>query len=238
MKFDLDFYTSRARLLPSLLVILPLALTLLAASPMQSIGWDTGITLAISFGITALLAQLGRDAGKRNEPAIFQLWGGPPTSLLLSHQHTRLDKFTRTRYQRKLESLIPGLIFPTPDEESKNQTRAFEIYSTCTNYLREKTRDRRQFPLVHAENTNYGFRRNLWAMKPAGLFTSGIGIVGSGYLVYRNLLLADTVFTIGIAAVVVSCALLAWWSLRIKPSWVKLAAEAYAERLLAACDNL
>lgn len=238
MKFDHDFYTFQTRLLPFFLVILPLALTLLTARPTQSLGLDTVITLATSLGVTALFAQLGRDAGKRKESRLFQLWSGPPTSLLLSHQNSRLDRFTRARYQRKLESLIAGLTFPTPEGEKQDPNHAFGVYQTCVNYLREKTRDRKRFPLIYAENVNYGFRRNLWAMKPAGLFTAMLGVVGSATFSYKHFTATENVFIVGFVAVAINCALLAWWLLRINPNWVKLTAEAYAERLLAACDNL
>jgi hypothetical protein len=36
----------------------------------------------------------------------------------------------------------------------------------------------------------------------------------------------------------VSALLLAWWIARVKTSWVRLAADAYAERLLGVCEKL
>ena len=40
--------------------------------------------------------------------------------------------------------------------------------------LREATRDTSRFPLVFAENANYGFRRNLWGLRPIG---TGVAVV-------------------------------------------------------------
>ena len=41
-------------------------------------------------------------------------------------------------------------------------------YEEVVTSLREATRDTSRFPLVFAENANYGFRRNLWGLRPIG----------------------------------------------------------------------
>ncbi len=81
----LDQYTVRARLLPALLVALPAGVATLAWFPDGILGWGPVWGLVAWSGGTLLLAQLGRDAGKRKEPRLFELWGGKPTTRMLRH---------------------------------------------------------------------------------------------------------------------------------------------------------
>jgi hypothetical protein len=41
-----------------------------------------------------------------------------------------------------------------------------------------------------------------------------------------------------LSAIAIVALLLAWWLVRIRPSWVKIVADAYAQRLLASIDEL
>ena len=115
---------------------------------------------------------------------------------------------------------------------------ADKVYESCIHFLRERTRDYGQFPLVLDENMNYGFRRNLWGWKPLGIASCAIGLLASlgrlGWEIYR----AHEVSVIPAVAAVVIGLMLAVWTLAVNPAWIKLAADAYAQRLLAACENL
>jgi len=105
--------------------------------------------------------------------------------------------------------------------------------------LRDRTRDKGRFPLVFEENCNYGYRRNLWGMKPLGVLGSLGGVVVSGAVLVRasrgdfeaNLLAVASVGT-------ASLLLLGVWILVVRPWWIRIPAEAYAERLLESCESL
>jgi hypothetical protein len=114
---------------------------------------------------------------------------------------------------------------------------ADELYESCTHFLRERTRDKGTFPLVFAENVSYGFRRNLLGLRPVGITTSLVGLVigafASGATGYRT-----PYFVVAPLSAVVSGGLLLFWIARVNSGWVKQAADAYADRLLGACDTL
>lgn len=229
-------YERRARLKPTLLVCLPP--TLAATCWFADLSAPQALTgLLVYCGLTALLSQLGRDQGKRKEPWLFEKWGGKPTSQLLRHRSSYLGADTRQRYRRALADLVPQLSLPTVQAEQSDPNAADATYDSCAAALRERTRDTSRFPLVFAENINYGFRRNLWGMRSAGVGLSIVGLVAS-----VGAAIAKSVDGWPPALAVVASALnglmLVWWILRINPDWVRLAAFAYAERLLASCEVL
>lgn len=238
MELPFDKYTYRARLLPSLLAFLPLAFAVTVWFPGQEATWKILGLIVVSSGLATLLSHLGRDRGKRKETGLFQMWGGVPTTRLLSHRFTKFDAVTLGRYHAKLKTLLPELQIPDLAEERTNPSRASDVYGSCTSFLREKTRDQRTFSLVFAENINYGFRRNLYGWKPIGLIAASLGIVSCAIFTAKHLRAAQSVLLFGIAGLVVSVTLLLLWLFTIKPEWVHLAADAYAERLIRSLDAL
>ena len=97
-----DEYELRARLRPALLVSLPLALAAASWYP-DFPGLKIVLGFAVYCGFAALLAQLGRDQGKKKEARLFAEWGGTPTTQLLRHRDGQLDATTKERYHRALD---------------------------------------------------------------------------------------------------------------------------------------
>lgn len=233
----LDQYTVRARLLPALIVALPPCIATLVWFPDGLHGWGAVWALIVWSGGTFLLAEIGRDAGKRKEPRLFQLWGGKPTTRLLRHEGA-INRVLLTRRHAKLAALM-GIAVPTAAVEAADSDAADEVYEACVAFLRDNTRDRKQFDLIFKENCSYGFRRNLWGMKAVGSTLALLGLVAVAVIP-----LVDSLARVGprleIIAVVgaVNLALLFGWLFVITPAWVRIPAEAYAERLLEACERL
>lgn len=230
-----DTYTFQARLTPALLVALPVGLLVAACFPNKFVGWGLLVSVLTTFGFCTLLAQIGRDLGKQKEPGLFALWGGKPTTRKLRHATTDLDWITLERCHAKLGAVV-GLPPPTAQEEQADPQTADQVYEAYTKYLREATRDRDHFRLVFAENVNYGFRRNLWGMKPSGIVLCVLGTAGS--VIAAAVQWGDAVPGLAVVAAALSLVFLVWWVFRINPDWVRMAADAYAERLLCACDSL
>lgn len=228
-------YERRARLAPALLVSLPPTLAVVCWFP--NFSWPQLASSLVLPAFLGLLAQIGRDQGKRLEPKLFQKWGGKPTTQLLRFSCPLLAVSTRDRYRRKLQELMPDLRLPSRLEEATDPDEADAVYDSCALYLREKTRDTKAFPLVFSENVDYGMRRNLLGMKPAGISLSIAGLVAA--------MLATILGTkdgqlpaFPALATLANAFMLTFWLVRITPEWVRVPAFAYAERLLAACDSL
>ena len=244
-----DQYTLRARTQPALLVLLPLGILLFIWSPGDSLPAGALLGFIVSGGGAALLAQMGRDRGRQKQNELWMSWGGAPTTQLWRYQDSN-DPITLNRWRTKYENLT-GSHLPTKEEDSANLTAADHHYMAATSYLLEETRDRSRFPLVFAENVNYGYRRNLWGYKSHGFVIAIIAAVLSwGIFIASNELITwqawyETVLSdpesstiIRFVGAVVNSAAVGFWTKVITPDWVRISAEAYAQRLLASIDVL
>lgn len=236
LKLLLDAYERKARFYPAMLALLPLFCASLALYPveLQTVGSATSI--AVYCGVGFFLSSLARARGKAIEEKLYKKWGGQPTTQLLRHRYKDLSSTTRARYHTWLQSLIPAIQMPTEDDEKANPDRADDIYSGCTDWLRERTRDRENFPLVFKELTNYGYARNLLGLKSVGVTLALVGVsLGilrvTGRLPFGSLALAGM-------SIAVSSLMLLVWLLLVRSDWVKIPAFAYAQALLASLQAI
>jgi hypothetical protein len=194
----------------------------------------TGVSLALG----TLLSQLGRDLGKAKQVRLFESWGGIPTTQLLAHRSSTLNPQTLNRCHETLRQLRSELRIPrSKEEELADVVSSDTVYTSCTDALRELSRDKAKYPLVFEENVNFGFRRNLWAMKPAGVAIAVGSALGCFGKTCMRLVSTGTVEPLSALLTVACISLAVMWCLRITPSWVRTAAFAYAERLLGICET-
>ena len=240
-----DPYDRQARLYPALLAMAPAVLTVGTLYAAQATLLTSAAALLVTCGVMFWLANLARDRGKNLEPDLFRAWGGKPSVQLLRHADLRIDPVTKQRYH----VIIGGgmqVELPTAEVEAQEPARADAIYESATKWLLEKTRDSKRFALLFKENVSYGFRRNLLGVKPYG---AAIAVASLLWSLVASGLVQDyepSSFTGRIAAlspseiVAISATsfLVTLWLTGATKSRVKIAAFAYAERLLAACESL
>lgn len=234
----LDTYTIMTRYYPTLIVIAPLCLAVLSLVADQY-GLIKGLAAAAisGLGLGLLMDQLGRDKGRNKQEQLFQEWGGPPTTRYLRHKDPNIQTPTKARYHKILGKLLPDLKIPSKEEETKDPARADQIYASCVDYLRQATRDQQKFFLVFQENCNYGFRRNLWGMRPFGTIISLIGAAScAAVLAYKVQI--DQPYLAAAICTLLNVTLSFFWIFCFNSNWVAIAADAYARRLLEACDSL
>lgn len=230
-----DHYSFRARLQPALLTLLPAALAVFAwTKPGER--WVSALwTLMGTAGFTYFLAILARNSGKALEKGLWNSWGGAPTTQMLRHAGPA-NPVMRERWHKSLSKLV-AKPFPTGAEERASAAEADHLYEAGVKLLINKTRDQKKFPLVYKENVQYGYCRNLFAMKPTGLAVALIACALSCLSGYRhfhseNPLLAPW------ACSAICAAFILWWLFVVKAEWVRIPAFAYAERLLESIENL
>ncbi len=234
----LDPYDRKARLYPALLVMLVPAIAVTLVAPVFSSQLAGLASLAIALGGLMLLSSLGREWGKRKELKLFVSWGGTPTTLMLLRETTLLDRLTLERYRKVLEEKVQGLQFPDWASEASDQAQASAICESAVRWLREATRDTKKFALIFAENTNYGFRRNLLGVKPLALVMCVLTLAATA--LHAWLSTAGNLSAISVqswSSAVVACIGLVVWGAIVNADFVKTTAFAYASALLAACDS-
>jgi len=239
MASPIDGYSLKARYLPALIVVLPMWLAFAVWFPpdKQFAGIFASAGMTLIFG--TLLAHLGRDAGKNRQKALFKEWGGPPTTFVLSYRSRIMNPITLARCHAALRTLIPGIKLPEDaDMEKADWTNAKRNYESAADYLREATRDGKRFNLLYTENVGYGFRRNLWGMKPAGVALCIAAMAAVVVHVARTYLSSRIILSVDAASFLLDLILLILWIFRFTKSWVKLASDAYSTRLVAASDIL
>jgi len=233
-----DPYERKARLYPALLLIAPLVaagVALLSAklSGVQSLG-----AAIVGCGGAFLLTQLARDAGKNREKSLFAKWGGLPSVVIFRHRDPRLDPITKVRYHKKLTGLVKEAEAPTVEQEQTDPASADTIYSAWSNYLRVNTRDTKKFGLLFQENVNYGYRRNVWGLRPIGIVVCMASVVACGVRLYLIRQATERLDEALIFAGLFATVLLLLWLFRFTSNWVRVPADAYAERLAECAETL
>ncbi len=181
--------------------------------------------------------------GRALEGGLYRQWGGKPSMAMLRYRDNRLSELTKDRYRSFLSSAVPGMELASRADEESDPELADAGYDTASSWLLEQTRDAGEFGLLLTENMNYGFRRNLLALKPVAL---GIDVVAAVFV----LSMAATSWTGEVGSTMYALSL-EWWTSAVviaahslvflsyvRGEWVRRAAETYAGRLLGACDAL
>ncbi len=228
-----DSYGRTARLLPALLVMLPVSLTALATA----VEWPSWLgrlgAVLVASGSPVLATQAVRDLGRRVETDLFVAWGGPPTANLL--RWSGPEPFAAVSRRHDLCAGLLGLDLPSVEAERVSPETADEAYAVAVAALRERTRDRARFPLVFAELKSYGFRRNLFGCRSLGTMVTVVALAVAPALA----LLGSLDIPAGLLSLLlfdVGCLLV--WRWLVTADWVRLAAENYARQLLASLEVL
>lgn len=249
-----DQYNRQARLYPALLALFPPLLLVGAWFPalLNDISGKSFLVLLGSMGGFYLLASLSRSAGKKTEKRLLKKWGGWPTTEWLRHRNSRLNATTKARYHDFLRRSVPGIEFPTVDDERANPTHADYIYASAIEWLKEKRRGD-EYRLVHNEKIEYGFRRNMRGLR---WFAIGTILVVSisllGFALFRvgavkaslsskplseklSYVFSALPFSVTVA-LTVNIVVLLIWLFYVRDAWVREAGNYYARALLATCE--
>ena len=159
---------------------------------------------------------------------------------MLRHTDSRLSNPTKDRYRSFLSSAVPGLALVSAQEEAANPEQADAGYDSANRWLLEHTRDRARFDLLFTENMNYGFRRNLLGLKPIALGIDAVAlmlVIGMAVASWTGEF-ASTIQALPPGwwvSVVITAGHTLLFAAYTRTDWVLMAAETYAQQLLAAC---
>lgn len=225
-----DAYALKARLYPAFLCALPgLAyIAVLLDAPGAAGVW---LPLIGSVGLLFFLSNVVRSRGKKLEAALVEAWGGMPTTILLRCATTG-NKPLRERRRRRLEKVL-GESLPTEADERNAPENSDDRYVTAIRVLITRVRDSAdKHPRVHEENINYGFRRNLLALKTPAVTILAVALAADVVIG----VLTDQWLKVGLLGAIHLLALAAWL-LVVRAAWVREVADTYAERLLDTLED-
>lgn len=229
----LDRYDRKARLLPAVLTVMPIALLIPLWIPEARNLTGTALWALGSAGAAAFLMSWGRTRGRRCQTRLDEKLGGSPSVQVLRHGGPFLAQPARQRVHKLLRN--HGLAVPTVANQSADPTSADAAYETCVLWLREKTRTDR---LLLEENIEFGFRRNLLGLKaPALAILAACGILNFAAIGLREVVSSGQAAT-AFSLMALYLAAAAAWVLVIDEGFLEDASWAYARRLIAAAEAL
>ncbi len=225
-----DAYSRRARVLPGLWAMAPVFIAGALLVPKQPL--TALLPIAVGCGFTVLLASIVRNLGKNLERQLVGDWDGMPTTHLLRHREAG-NPAIFDRRRKALERLY-GQPLPTRRQEAANPANADEVYVAATRRLIDQVRARNdEFPLVQHENITYGRARNMLALRPYAVGVIGLAAVIDYYVWTQKGAAAGWAVVVVAHAVLLGC-----WLCFVRESWVRQAADTYAERLFEALDRM
>lgn len=234
----LDTYGRKARLFPAFLTLAPAFLVAFVYLGIGDLRPEHAVWAVISAAAIFFVTDLARRAGRRVEKDFLNDWGGYPSKLLLRHSDGAIDKYTKSRYHRKAETLLGEIEMPTATWEEDNSEDADCRYESVVRYLLSQTRDTNRFSLLFKENIHYGFRRNLYGLKAYAL---ALAIASAGFVMWmsREELLAgampEQTETLLLGGIVLDVLL---WSMFVTKQSVRDSADDYGRQLLSSLDVL
>lgn len=181
-------------------------------------------SVAVALGVPFLVASAVRDRGKDLETGLWSSWGGAPATRML--RATEGDADAVDRRQRARQRI--GLDLPSAQVQKEDPAGADRQIQSLVDALIKQTKSD---AVVQSELGEYGMRRNLLGVRTLGLLCSSVTLgVGLGDLGWA--LVHDDSSVLAAVAIIVMAMIsgIAWR--RVRPSWVKVAAERYAAALL------
>lgn len=238
-----DPYERKARVIPGLLVSLPLLVPLLCVYGAKHPVLTSVIGLLGGCGAIYALASVARGRGKKLEEKLLKQWGGMPTTLALRHRDKFLDSVSKQRYHREI-SIKLKIDMPSEQDESLDPGKADDFYIGATKRLRELTRNDKN--LLLKENIAYGFHRNMVAMKDVGILSCLCGLGYGGLIAgairaeppyFEPMYLVNPGLASGLT-ILISASLLLAWLFYFDKDAVRRMGFVYAERLFECLGTL
>ncbi|UWR17529.1 hypothetical protein [Sulfitobacter pontiacus] len=235
----LDSYSRRARLLPALITIAPVAVFFAVALPWQSFKMPQFAIGAAIVCATFMLADVARRLGKHAERKLFPTTNGRPFPSVLRHKDLTLDPVLTDKYQKWLGVRL-GEVPPSVESEHLSPMLADQFYARCGNWLREQPQQTKRSDLIFEENVTYGFRRNLYGLKPFSQILNLSTAGGAAYLYHKGIdLMWQPAETSGYLVALSVCAVhLAYFVIVVTRNSVLHASEDYGRQLVLSIEAL
>jgi len=227
MKLELlDAYSIRARLSASIILLAPFAITLFLCFEEVASFASSSVIIFILLAFTNYVPILQRRIYQKNLPFIDYA-----SQYLLINDGT-IDSASKHRFYMKLAALDESFSkFLAPDDSDEFS----DCCKSAVRYIRNHTREN---TLVQEENINFGFCRNLWANKTAGIILCIVFAAITGVYSYAHFGTLPAIPIQNYIAFAANIALLLFWIFGVTEEVLTSTAKAYAKTLIYAIDSL
>jgi hypothetical protein len=234
----LDAYALRARLFPVIIGAAPALAALTLLISWKSFQLSNIVATVGMLVVIYALADWARRQGRRIEPRLYEQMGGKPSVTMMSRADTTIDSGSKDRYRSFLAAAVKRPA-PTEADELLNPAAASAFYELASTWLREHTRDTKQFPILFNENVTYGFRRNLLGLKWPALFLNVVVVAICAVLLRQHapVNLSDDLTRRVLVVLVVAAIHALYIGFVVGPRGVMDAARTYARQLILSCET-
>lgn len=228
-------YMWQARVLPAVALMLPAFVEINALLGLLAVEIVLSSVIAniVMTLLIIVVANLCRYYGKKKEIFLFEKWGGAPTTRFLRHSNKEYNQYNREMVKSYWGRMVHDIPIPSEKQEQDDPEQADLAYIAFVNRLRADARSSKMFPLLQAENRNYGMWRNLYGIKKYSIFLCGFFMLCN---------IALMIFVPSFMSLQTCCIISAFlfliallWIFVVGESRVKQTAESYAERLFETC---
>jgi uncharacterized membrane protein len=233
-----DRYQWNVRVLPGLVVLLPLCLAILAWVDQPADAVKPLLVVVMGSGVLVPLSNITRDLGRKAQKQLMEEWGCWPSTAILRHADSRISDVRKARCHSILALLVPGVKIPSAEEETRDPKAADAIYESCADFVRATTRDQHQFAILFSENVEFGYRRNMLGIKPIGVVLGSLGLGVCGMKLWSDQSLGKQVSSIALISTILDIFLMLFWLLAVNENYALAAANSYAYQLIDAIDLL
>jgi hypothetical protein len=231
-----DAYTVRARVVPALIAGLPTLAFLFLIIPWDHFNVSQAISATMAFVLLIAFADLSRHLGKKVEAKL----GTRVTPDLWFRDSDGVDPISKDRYRDFIATQL-GVAAPTAEMEIGDPKAARLFYLSAGTWLRDHTRDQKKFRILTDELFTYGFRRNLFGLKPVALTLNFLVLASCVVAMTMSLpvdlpaLRSPDRLLIAVIAVIFHSAFMV---LAVNRDFVRQASQAYGIQLILCCETL
>ena len=235
-KKNFDEFTWQTRVMPVIVVAIPLFLAAVAKGFTLPSPLETGFMVVVIVAVLSLLYRLGRNLGKKCETRMFGRLGAMPTTILLRFSDTRIGTVSKQHYHQRINEVYT---LQLPLEPAAEKPEDDEQYDAAAQSLRNRANfDRNTEFRVYQELKEYHYFRNLYGIKPVAIIIYAALAVREMMLIpdfsLKSLFLTPMPdylsFVIFLLAIVLCCLVTA--------KGVEERAFSYAKALIETCERI
>lgn len=234
LKFPLDSYEIKARILPALIISIPVLITLWSCYKAEFTALSDFFRGILSLGIIYALAVFMRALGKKIEDELWKSWGGTPSTQIVSWKNHIIGDDLKALYLQAVRDKL-NLPTPTKEQEEADPVKAAELIKQAFKRVQGVIRQKDKDGLWSIANADYGFARNLLGSRFLWFMVSAAMTLISGYNIYcqfNNTILIGLVLN----AIMTFAGLYVGWFLL--PEYTKQVAFRYAEHAWESFYNI